>query len=115
MHASSVHNFWIDLPRKGAGVAQCGGWPYSVSAFVATENPKDYFHAERFAIGELNIRPHWIAQYKHDRDWEFLKLSDNPYAGRHWRLFVGHGRSVLDAPYLEGTGKDSATRDDEPK
>lgn len=90
-------NFGADVSRKRS--CNTGGWPYSLSAFIATENPADYFYAEQFAMGELNLRKQWMAQYTHDQDWNFLQLTENPYCGGSWRKL----NSKADASYLTGT------------
>ena len=82
------NQFLVDVLRKW-GASQGGGWPYSVASFIATENPADYFFAEQFAIGELNVRPQWMAQYDFERDWQRLQLTENPYAGMSWRKIKG--------------------------
>lgn len=106
-------NFYIDKIRKWTP-AQGGRWPYTVSAFIATENPKDYFYAEQFAIGELNVRPQWMAQYVFEKDWKFLQLTENPYSGVSWRKIKGGNYNRhFDAPFLEGTTIDAKPRDDE--
>ena len=79
-------NFYVDVDRKLAP-SMAGGWAYSGSRWIATEDPADVYEAERFALGELNVRPQWMAQYQHDRDWPILKLSSNPYAGPSWRRY----------------------------
>lgn len=108
-------SFWLDVERR-TSPSQAGGWPYSASRFIATESPADVFHAERLALGELNGRPQWMAQYRHERDWPRLRLSTNPYAGKSWRRFVpsaaGLAAEKLDAPYLPGTARRSWPRND---
>ncbi|MCX7590525.1 MAG: hypothetical protein N2255_02745, partial [Kiritimatiellae bacterium] len=105
-------NFLLDISRKNAP-SMAGGWSYSVSPYVATENPADYFRAEQFAIGELNVRPQWIAQYKHARDFNLIQPTENPYAGSSWRDHEGGSRPWLAAPYLPGTAPDVKPRDDQ--
>ncbi|QBQ54512.1 hypothetical protein [Nitrosococcus wardiae] len=105
--------FLIDIHRKW-GASQGGGWPYSVSSFIASENPSDYYFAEQFAMGELNVRPQWMAQYSFDKDWKFLQLTENPYAGYSWRkINGGNFRRHFDAPFIEGTDIDAKPRDDQ--
>lgn len=105
--------FLVDVHRKW-GASQGGGWPYSVSDFIATENPSDYYFAEQFAIGELNVRPQWMAQYNFSEDWELLQLTENPYAGISWRKIKGGDfRRVFDAPFVKGTDISAKPRDDE--
>jgi hypothetical protein len=92
-----------------------GGWAYSISNFIATENPADYFSGQDFAMGEINVRPQWIAQYNHARDYPTLQLSEAPYCGEtSWRQYdpAGHP-DKLDSPYLPGSGRNSGARDDE--
>lgn len=105
--------FLLDVMRKW-GASAGGGWPYSVSDFIATENPSDYYYAEQFAMGELNVRPQWMAQYDFSEDWEFLQLTENPYAGISWRKIKGGDfKEVFDAPFVKGTDISAKPRDDE--
>ncbi len=80
-----------------------GGWPYSAAHMVATLCPGDYFEAEAHAQGELNLRPEWMAQYRHDTDWVLLRLTENPYDGGRWRIFEGHGVSKFAAAPIPNT------------
>lgn len=105
-------SFRCDADRKeGSNVT--GGWPYSVAFFAATENPADYWFAEEFAIGELNVRGEWMAGYTYSNDFNLLHLTENPYGGGRWREFDGNTMPWLAADYLPGTGRDAAARDDE--
>ena len=101
-----------------------GSWPQSGSAFVATENPSDYWHAERLGIGELNGMAQWMAQYKHDRDFAKLKLDQAPYIQdwpHLWRHFAGFAHRTrwkwyypkLRTKYLPGTGLTAGAKDDQ--
>ncbi len=101
-----------------------GSWPQSASALVATENPSDYWHAERLGIGELNGMAQWMAQYKHDRDFAKLKLDQAPYIQdwphlwRHFPGFVHRTRwkwyyPKLRTKYLPGTGLTAGAKDDQ--
>jgi len=101
-----------DTYRKNAS-SITGGWPFSGSHFIATENPADYYQDLNFAIGELNMRPQWIAGYSHNEDQARLKLTANPYSGSSWRSFNGHGKPVLDADYLEDSKQNAHPRDDQ--
>ena len=100
-------NFYLDVDRKLVP-SMAGGYAYSGSRWIATEDPADVYEAERAAVGELNGRPQWMAQYEHARDWPVLQLSTNPYAGGSWRKYDAGaaGGSLadqkLDAPYLGG-------------
>ena len=101
-----------------------GSWPLSGSALVATENPSDYWYAERLAIGELNGMAQWMAQYKHDRDFAKLKLDQAPYIQdwphlwRHFPGFVHRTRwkwyyPKLRTKYLPATGLTAGAKDDQ--
>ena len=102
-------NFLLDMPRKKAP-ANAGGWAYSVARFLVTQNPSDYYYAEQFAMGELNIRPQWLAGYNYEQDFKRLQLTQHPYFGWSWRK---QKNPYLDAPYLNGTGNDVKPRDDQ--
>ena len=108
------NRFIIDQSRR---LRSCvgGGWPDSASSFIATENPVDYFTWQDVAVGELNIRPQWIAHYKHATDWSLIQPSENPYCGEtSWRKFDrSNNPDKLDSPYLPGSGRNAAARDDE--
>lgn len=110
-------NYWDDaLGARSSNTCGGGGVPYSLSVFIATENPQDYYRAERFAMGEINLRAQSMAQYDHDADYERLRLSENPYCGGRWRKMAYSylGEEVLDAPYLAGSGGPVwAARDDQ--
>jgi PKD repeat protein len=107
-------NYYIDEPVRKYGTATTGGWPDSpASRFIAVGNPAYYIDAERKALAELNIRPHWLPGYEHTRDFERMRLTTAPYAGQSWRRFDGHGSSWLAAPYLDGTALDACPRDDQ--
>jgi hypothetical protein len=99
---------WVNFydPEPGYRGISCttGGWPYSGAHLVATGNPADYFESEAHGQGELNLRPEWMSRYLHDRDWDRLRLTENPYCGGRWRIFEGSGVSRLAAPPLPGTG-----------
>jgi hypothetical protein len=102
-------NFLLDMSRKKAP-ANAGGWAYSVARFLVTQNPGDFYYAEQFAMGELNVRPQWLAGYNYEQDFEHLKLTQHPYFGWSWRK---QKKPYLDAPYLNGTGNDVKPRDDQ--
>lgn len=104
-------NFFI-ISRKW-DAAQGGGWPLGAAQFIATENPSDYYFAEQLAIGELNIRPHWIAGYNHEHDYKVLRLNYRlPFIARSWRRHnSGNKPPYLDASYLQGTYGDASPRD----
>jgi PKD repeat protein len=107
-------NYYLDEPIRKYGTATTGGWPGSAgSRFLAVGNPAFYHDAERKALAELNVRPHWIPGYDHDRDFDRLRLTTAPYAGQSWRRFDGHGYPWLAAPYLAGTALDACPRDDQ--
>jgi hypothetical protein len=92
-----------------------GGLPYSNERFLALGDPLDYFLGELMAIGELNVRPQWMAGYNFARDQSFLRLTTNPYPPDSWRVFDGHGISVYATDLLTGTidvEPDMVSRDD---
>ncbi|HBA83243.1 MAG TPA: hypothetical protein DCZ95_04025 [Verrucomicrobia bacterium] len=105
-------------PEPGYRAASCtpGGWPYSGAKVIATEAPADYFADQNQALAELNTRPEWMTQYRHEDDWPLLQLTENPYCGGRWRIFEGHGISALAAPPLANTSEETPVyyaRDDE--
>jgi hypothetical protein len=111
---------WINFldPEPGYRSRSCttGGWPYSDARFIATGNPGDYFDAEGHGQSEINLRPEWMTGYKHDNDWDRLRLSENGYCNGRWRIFEGNEVSKLAAPPLPDTGTDAPlyyARDDE--
>ncbi len=107
-------NYFVDEPIRKFGTATTGGWPQSPgSVFLAVGNPAYYHDAERKALAELNMRPHWLPDYNHDRDFERMRLTTAPYSGQSWRRFDGHGTPWLAAPYMEGTALDACPRDDQ--
>ncbi|KAI2492457.1 Beta-L-arabinofuranosidase [Fragilaria crotonensis] len=92
-----------------------GGTPYWNEGFIVSGDPQDYFLNELMAIGELNVRPEWMAGYNYTRDQGFLALTTNPYPPDSWRVFDGHGISVYAADLLPGTinsEADMVARDD---
>ena len=92
-----------------------GGWPYGNAYFLASGSPADARAAEDMAFGEVNLRPEWMAEYRHDVDGPLLKLTENPYEGGSWRIFEGWDVPLSPAPRLPGTGTDPAffARDDQ--
>lgn len=107
-----IDNFGLDVYRKTA-VAGTGGWPYSMRQFYHSGNPADYYAAMDFAKGELNIRPQWMANYKHATHFEKIQPSTNPYGGSSWRSFGGHGAPVITRDYLAGSSQSARPRDDQ--
>ncbi len=99
-------SFLVDIGRKRYS-AGTGGWPDTGQRFMVTGAPADYFLAEAYAIGELNARPQWLAQYRYDEDYARLGLTQAHYAGGHWRA---QNNPVV---YLPGTGRNAAARDDQ--
>ena len=89
-----------------------GGWPFGGGQFWATENPSDWFDIERNIIGELNLRPAWMAQYKYDHDFQNLHLGANEgntelteprFNPTNWRA-EEFGVDKLDSAVLANTG-----------
>ena len=107
-------NFYVDEPVRKYGTATTGGWPDSpASRFFAIGNPAYFHDAERKALAELNMRPHWLPGYNHARDFDRMRLTTAPYAGQSWRRFDGHGSPWIVADYLPGTALDACPRDDQ--
>ena len=120
-----------DGARKMNASAQ-GGQPHTAAAFIATEDASEYFNAERFAIGELNVRPEWVKGYTYATDFSVHKLTENPYPDRNdppaaplfyrWRKFFSNNILKVDPAsvtangsatgYRSGTGHDGNPRDD---
>jgi hypothetical protein len=69
--------YYYVLNGRRTETAQAGGIPQGGGQFWTTENPADWFEAERELIGEMNIRPQWMAQYSFKDDFSFLKLGMN--------------------------------------
>jgi hypothetical protein len=118
------NNFHIARIKRRWKTNAHGSWPLSGSALVATENPSDYWYAERLAIGELNGMAQWMAQYKHDRYFAKLKLDQAPYIQdwpHLWRHFAGFKHRtrwkwyypLLRTKYLPGTGLTAGAKDDQ--
>ncbi|KKL91662.1 hypothetical protein LCGC14_1892450, partial [marine sediment metagenome] len=123
-YAFNWNNFHIAHIKRRWMTNAHGDFPLSVSALVATENPSDYWYAERLAIGELNGMAQWMAQYKHDRDFAKLKLDQGPYIQdwpHLWRRFPGFAHrprwkwyyQKVRTAYLPGTGLTAGAKDDQ--
>ena len=97
-------NFYDPEPGYRATACMHGGWPYSAARVITSRSPADFFEAEAHGQSELNLRPEWMANYRHDQDWQLLQLTENPYCGGRWRIFEGHGVSKLAADPLPDTG-----------
>ena len=103
--------YYYVLNGRRIGTAQGGGWPAGGGQFWATENPSDWFTSEREAIGEMNIRPQWMAQYNFNNDYPSLYLGMNDCGGiipprfdpYNWRV-ENCGGDQMDADVLAGTG-----------
>ncbi len=97
-------NFLGDVARKRPGGA--GGIFYSSSRIIATERVDEWLTGEGAAIGELNCRPQWIAEYKYPDDYALLQPSQDPYGSRSWRAHVTGSEPDLPnvVDYLPGTG-----------
>ena len=103
--------FAAHVARKNR-TAGAGGVPDRGYAFLVTGNPADYYRAQDYAVGELNMRPHWLAGYRYETDWAALKLSANPYNGRSWRRYHPD-KPDLAADYLPGSKQHARPRDDQ--
>ncbi len=107
-----MDNFGLDTARKRATAMQ-GGWPYSTRQFWVTGNPADFYNSQDFAAAELNVRPQWLAGYVFERDYEKLKLTNNPYGGVTWRKFENdkRGNQTINRPYIYQTKRTAKPRD----
>lgn len=108
----STDNFGLDVNRKRA-TNMTGGVPYTNTKFYVSGNPADFYASQNSAMGELNIRPEWLANYKHDSDQALIEPTTNPYGGGSWRRFKGHGVPTATRSYLEGTTRTANPRDDQ--
>ncbi len=105
----SWNNFRADPDRRQARTA--GGFAYGGSAFIESENPSDYFVAEDSAMGELNARPEWFANYRSGVD-SYLGLQQG-YDAHSWRRSGGAVNKNEFDPY-PGTSKNHYdARDDQ--
>ncbi len=75
--AANLGWYFFVLNGRRTNTAAAGGYPQGGGQFWASENPADWFVAEREAIGEMNIRPQWMAQYNFATDFSLLKLGMN--------------------------------------
>jgi len=81
-----------------------GGIPISCAHLAAKPDVAAWRRAELQAMGDLNIRPVWMANYEFKRDFARLRLTDKPYAGKSWRSHEGApAEGFQDRPHLEGT------------
>jgi hypothetical protein len=101
-------NFYLVDPTRKKKPANAGGWAYGKAGYVLSENPADVALLELLAIGELNIRPHWLAGYRYAGDFKRIGLGVRlPWQAATWRK---GGR--LKGRYLPGTGPGARPRDD---
>ncbi len=68
---------WFAVIDRRIATANVGGDPMGQGHYFVTENPSDWFNAECYSWGEINIRPVSMAQYNFERDWPTLKLGVN--------------------------------------
>ena len=111
-------DWFKSIDGRKATSSGVGGWPQSQGAFIATENPRDYYNAEQYALGEINIKPISMADYNYDRDFNFLQLGTNgtlPSGGRASLPFnilsYRHGGNGLDTEYIYPTEYNAVARD----
>ncbi|MHC4820037.1 MAG: exo-rhamnogalacturonan lyase family protein, partial [Planctomycetota bacterium] len=103
-------NFFSRPARRVAN--QGGGLPATAARALVTERVDAWLMAEGRAIGELNCRGQWMAEYEHDDDFDRLKLSQDPYGGRSWRTGFEGKDLPLASGHIPGTGfGDWYTRD----
>ncbi len=77
--------------------------------FIVSENPANYFVAEAKAMGELNVRPQWMAQYTHAADHGTIGWDNNTIpTGSTWKENTSD-RGV----FLAGSGPEGDPRDDQ--
>ena len=95
-------NFLSKPARRVAN--QGGGLPATSARALVTERVDAWLMAEGRAIGELNCRGQWMAEYEHDEDFARLKLSQDPYGGRSWRTGSEGKDLPLDSGHIAGTG-----------
>jgi hypothetical protein len=70
---------------------------------MGSERVDLWMSTEANAIGEVNVRPMWMAEYDADVDGPFLLLEQGDSPGiPSWR--AKNASSTLDQPYLSGTG-----------
>ncbi len=108
--ANGLYKCWdyFFVTRK-MDVAQAGGIPHGGTRFLVSGDPADYFEEEARIIGELNVRPHWLAGYRHQ-----LHQDSIPWVpGDLWqpRLWRRRGNSWYAQPHLPGTDQDARPRD----
>jgi hypothetical protein len=98
--------YYYHLIARRTETAQAGGIPEGGGFFWASENPSDWFSSERKAIGELNIRPQWMAQYTFKDDYSLLKLGTNMdgAVGQRFNPFSwraeDYGADIMDSAVL---------------
>ncbi|MHC5052486.1 MAG: exo-rhamnogalacturonan lyase family protein, partial [Planctomycetota bacterium] len=95
-------NFLSKPSRRVAN--QGGGLPQTAARALVTERVDAWLKAEGRAIGELNCRGQWMAEYEHDTDFARLKLSQDPYGGRSWRTGFEGTDLPLASGHIPGTG-----------
>lgn len=108
----SMDNFGLIDGSRKRDPDQGGGAPYSSAHFFATADPADYYMAQDNAMAEMNVHPQFIARYNHDKHFQSMQLSGNPYPPDSWRKFDGNKVSFLTRDYLPGTALTSKARDE---
>ena len=100
-------SFYHIDPYRIKDPAGAGNWPYGIGEFIATGNPSDYFRAEKYGIGEINIHPQWIAGYTDPTDASLQLGIRLPFGSPTWRV---DGNAPT---YLAGTYQRALPRDDQ--
>lgn len=93
-----------------------GGFPYAAEQLVSSGYSAHYFLYELWGIGEMNVRPQWLAGFLYNTDQQNFQLTENPYCGGTWRVFEGHSVSPYCCDFLpgtEGTQPTYGARDDQ--
>jgi hypothetical protein len=110
-------NYFSIIDGRRTNCSNVGGGPLGTQEFFAKEDPADWYTAEMYAWGEMNVRPTWMAQYNFERDFPALRLGVNVCTGgetstgvptedygRHpnWRQ-QDCGNTTYDSTLLSGT------------
>ncbi|NJN14240.1 MAG: hypothetical protein HC813_00840 [Planctomycetes bacterium] len=96
-------NFLGDTGRKSA--SGTGGVNMTAADVIATGRVSNWLGKEGLAIGDLNCRGQWLAEYDRDTDYALVQPTQDPYSGRSWRAHVTGNEPDLPnvVPYLPGT------------
>ena len=76
-HANLGWDYFAIIDGRRTATNNAGNQPIGAAQFFITENPSEWYDAEMYSWGEINIRPNSMAQYNFKRDWPFLHLGIN--------------------------------------